>query len=384
MGLFDSLGNFFLKHFYGDPLSPEHQVKLRWMPIDDGTYSDMARDYDPYKIAWRVGVGWFESWFQGLEQRTGQSLGRRLAHAALEYEEHMMSFGGFDAPSGRKTSSWSGTIQDWHSRGLGRFELLDDGEKTRILVERPASGPICSGLVAAAWERATGKRHRFLWSEIVGEGLVITLTQDDAQVPEPKPRRPTWRNREIGMNLDNESTDELWGDLRINSSGDWSIMNERRMFLHRDLILRFEDYCLPHLDGIHEGRNEDYRWEGLEDKRPIWWTAAADTARELFISSGHHVLVAQPDDWISIGRRHLSTHGLGSVVQARETDGNGGVSLDLGSSYHPALASGVLLGCWERAHGRDGRISSVISDSSIVIELCPAREIADTVSGRVP
>ena len=44
MGLFDSLGSFFLKHFYGDPWPLENQVKLRWMPIDDGTYSDMARD----------------------------------------------------------------------------------------------------------------------------------------------------------------------------------------------------------------------------------------------------------------------------------------------------------------------------------------------------
>ena len=376
MGLFDSLGSFFLKHFYGDPWPLENQVKLRWMPIDDGTYSDMARDYDPYKLAWRVGVGWFEAWFQGLEQRTGQSLGRRLAHAAVEYEEHMMGFEGWDAPSGRDPASWSSTIQDWESRGLGRFELLDDGEETRILVDRPASGPICSGLVAAAWERATGKRHRFLWSESAGEGLVITLTPDDTQVPVPKPRRPSWRDQEIGCDLGKESIDELWADLRVESSGCWSIMNERRMFLHRDLILRFEDYCLPYLDVVHEGRDEDYRWEGLDDKRSTWWTAAADSARERFVSEGHHVLLQAHSDWMSITRRHLSSHGLGGIESASQADEHGGVRLVFASVFHPAIASGVLLGCWERAYGRNGRVSTSFEDGRLTLEIRSSRELA--------
>ncbi len=376
MGLFDSFGNFFFKRFHENPESPETQVKLRWMPIDDGTYSDMARDYDPYKIAWRVGVGWFESWFQGLEQRAGQSLGRRLAHAAVEHEEHMMNFRGFDAPSGRKPSSWTGTIHDWNSRGLGRFKLLDDGDETRILVDRPASGPICSGLVAAAWERATGERHRFLWSESAGEGLVITLTPDDTQVPEPKPCRPTWKDQEIGVDLDNESNDEMWVDLRVESSGHWSIMNERRMFLHRDLILRFEDYCIPYLDGIHEGRDEDYAWEGLDDKRSAWWTAAADSARERFIAEGHHVLIRDPSDWTSMARRHLSYHGLGGVESIKQTDDHGGVSLGFSSVFHPAIASGVLLGCWERAYGRNGRASVSFENGRARLGLRSSREIA--------
>jgi hypothetical protein len=34
-----------------------------------------------------VGNFVFESWFLGLEKRTEQSLGRRLAHAAVEHEE---------------------------------------------------------------------------------------------------------------------------------------------------------------------------------------------------------------------------------------------------------------------------------------------------------
>jgi len=114
MGLFD-----FLRELFSSPASSEELVKERWIAFDDGTYRDMLRDYD--EMAWRVGVGWFESWFQGLEKRTAQSLGRRLAHAAVEHEEYRMGLGGSSIPSGRDPASWSRTIMHWETSGLGRF-----------------------------------------------------------------------------------------------------------------------------------------------------------------------------------------------------------------------------------------------------------------------
>ena len=42
MGLFDSLWSFIRKSFYGNPESRENQMRLRWTPIDDGTYSDLS------------------------------------------------------------------------------------------------------------------------------------------------------------------------------------------------------------------------------------------------------------------------------------------------------------------------------------------------------
>ncbi len=369
MGLFD----FF--RFFARNVPPDELLTSRWTPISDGTFTDIARDYDPYKLAWRVGVGAFESWFQGLEQRLGQSLGRRLAHAAVEYEEHMMSFAGYALPSGRDSSTWSGTGQDWQTRGLGRYELLDDGEETRILVDRPASGPICSGLIAAAWEKATGKRHRFVWSQTSKEALVVTLTPDNSQPPVPKPRRQDWRDEEFPAPM-GELVEEMWTDLRVDSSGDWSIMNERRMFLHRDLILRFEDYCLPYLEGIQQGR-DDYSWSNSDPQREIWWTAAADSMRESFIESNHHIFISKPEDWIQVARRHLSQHGLGALLSATSLDANGGIELKFRTAFHPALSGGVLLGCWERAYGRNGRLECDFSAQAVALRIRPSRAIAD-------
>ena len=369
MGLFN-----FLREFLSSPPNPEGLVKERWIAFDDGTYRDMLRDYD--EIAWRVGVGWFESWFQGLEKRTAQSLGRRLAHAAVEHEEYMMGLGGLSIPSGRDPASWSRTIMHWETSGLGRFGLLEDGDETRMVVELPASGPICSGLIAAAWEKATGKRHRFLWSESAGDGLVITLTQDDAQVPRPKPLSPSWNVQGPAADVMPETNDEIWMDLRADSSGHWSIMNERRMFILLDLILRFEEYCIPYLDGNCGVRFEDYSWGGLDEKRSAWWTAAADSARERFVSEGHHVLVREHSDWASIARRHLSYHGLGRIESTKQTDEHGGVSLTFSAVFHPAIVSGVLLGCWERAYGRNGRSSVAFVEGRTTLELRSSREIA--------
>ena len=148
------------------------------------------------------------------------------------------------------------------------------------------------------------------------------------------------------------------------------------MFLHRDLILRFEEYCLPYLDGTSEGRVEDYTWQGLDEKRSAWWTAAADSARKRFVAEGHHVLVRDPSDWVSIARRHLSYHGLGGIESVEKIDVHGGVSLDFSTAFHPAIASGVLLGCWERAYGRNGRASVSFENGRARLRLRSSREIA--------
>ena len=368
MGFFD-----FLRPKSRTNEASEGKIIDRW-PLENGIYSDSMRGRN--EIAWRVGTGWFEMWFQGLETRTAQSLGRRLAHAALEHEEYMIGLGRSDSPSGRDPGSWSQTCLLWETGGLGRFGLLDDEGESRLFIENPSSGPICSGVITASWEAATGKRHRFLWSEGKGDGLIVTLTQDDAKFPSPKSPNLEWVNPS-GMSPAYDSGDEdNWLDLRIDSPGQWSIMGERKMFIHLDLLRRFEEYCLPYIEEIHDGRSESFIWEGIEPVRSLWWTAAADSARERFVAEGHHVLVRNNSDWIQVARRHLSRNGLGEVSSVVSTSENGGVTFNFTSIFHPAISSGILLGCWERAFGRNGRLNAVIQDAKLTIEIQPSREIS--------
>ena len=85
MGFFD-----FLRAKPRKAESSESEIINRWS-LENGTFRDNLRSRD--EIAWMVGTGWFELWFQGLERRTAQSLGRRLAHASLEHEEYMIGLG---------------------------------------------------------------------------------------------------------------------------------------------------------------------------------------------------------------------------------------------------------------------------------------------------
>ena len=368
MGLFDFLSGKPRKHEVS-----EFDIINRWS-LENGTYRDNSRSRD--EIAWRVGTGWFELWFQGLERMVSQSLGRRLAHAALEHEEYMIDIGTSPPPSGRDPGLWHQTSLLWETSGLGIFGLLEDGRESKILVENHSSGPICSGLIAASWEAATGKRHRFLWNVGKGDGLVVTLTQDDANFPLPGAKDRNWNQSSNETTEQSTEDEEIWLDLRIDSPGKWSIMGERMMFVHLDLFQRFEEYCLPYVDGIHEGRNEPYTWHNLDPNRSAWWSAAADSARERFVSDGHHVLIRNESDWIQVARRHLSRNGLGEVDSAVSLGKNGDIRLNFSSIFHPAISAGVLLGCWERAFGRNGKIIAEIQDNKVSIEIRPSREIS--------
>jgi len=370
MGLFESLRRLL-------PIRVSSNPKSRWQFLDDGMCIDTLRDSE---LAWRVGANRFESLLQSVEKRTENSLGRRLAHAALEHEERFIGLGEITRPSGRNPSSWSEYISDWESRGLGRFRLLDDEQDIRILAEGPASGPICAGVIAAAWECSTGRRHRFTWSDGASDGLVVSLIKQHSDVPGPKPMSVPWISsgtthlpglRGILGDLD------YWVDYRSDGGGTWSIMGERRVMIHLDLITRFEDYCIPYIEGNRFLRSEDYEWDGLDDKRSTWWDATADSARDGFVSEGHHILVRDDSDWISIARRHLSSHGLGGLSRAEKIDDHGGILLTFSEVFHPAISSGILLGCWERAYGRNGRAKLSFKSGKSTLELRSSRAIAD-------
>ena len=366
MGLFDSLRKILPRRASVDP-------KSRWVFLTDGTCADNLRNRES---AWRVGASRFESMVQGLEKRTENNLGRRLAHAALEHEERFMRIGDLSKPSGRDPEAWSDYVSDWESRGLGRFRLLDDEQDIRILAEAPASGQICAGSLAAAWECATFRRHRFTWSDSSSGGLIVSLIEQHADVPSPKALDIPWKES-ASIETTSDGDQDYWADFRAEDGGTWSIMGERKMMIHLDLISRFEEYCIPYVKDNTFARSDDYSCDGLGDKRSAWFGALADSSREGFVSEGHHVLVRDHTDWISIARRHLSSHGLGSLLETEKMDINGGVRLTFSGLFHPAIASGILLGCWERANGRNGRADFYLVSGKSTLELRSSREIAD-------
>ena len=368
MGLFD----FFNRE--KPPSDPKDRLKQRWLYLSDGLIKDNNSEKVNHYVA-RFSTNVFETWFLGLEQRLGQSLGRRLAHAALEHQEFFLKNSGVKIPSSRDPKNWTENTLDWQTRGLGLYSKLEDEDEVRLLVESPASSAICSGLITSTWEVATTKRHRFVWSQSSQDGLVVSLNLDHKDLPNPSQIIPLWPNTDSDS-VNYELAEESWEDLRVESGGVWSIMNERKMIIHRDLILRFEEFCLPYISAIESGR-QDIEWPIEDNQRKLWWTAAADSMRKVHFDSGLHILISKPDDWIGIGRRHLSIHGLGAVESAESFDDHGGVKITLKNTFHPAISGGVLLACWERAHGRRGKLKCRFNSGSVHLFLSSSVDIAD-------
>ena len=368
MGLFD-----FLRRDNSQSYS-EIEIKQRWAYQTNGSIKDRnSSTLDSYAAL--ISTNSFENWFFGLEQRIGQSLGRRLAHAALEHEEYMLKNSRLKPPSGSEITNWSKYNLGWHTRGLGEFRKLYDEDEIKLIIEKPASTSVCSGIIASAWEIATKKRYRFVWSQNTRDELIVSLQLDEKEIPSPSMIEPSWPFSTL-ESVDLEIAERIWEDLRIESNGYWSILNERHMILHRDLFLRFEEYCLPYITKLESGR-ENFVWPIEDEKRILWWTALADSVRKSTYDRGLHILVSKPEDWIAIGRRHLAMNGLGRVESVKKIDPHGGVEIYLSSIFHPAVSGGILLACWERAYGRQGKIEFSFNSGAVSVILSSSVEIAN-------
>ena len=360
--------------FFGKGISNDSLVtgiKKRWLTSNCGLILDSKRNYHP---VWRVDSILFDDFLSGIERRSGLSLGRRLAHASSESEEWISIVSNNSFPKGRNPKRWKNTKLDWLERGIGNFELLDDDSETRLLIKYPINGPLCSGVFTANWEKATGKRHKFRWNHNNVESLILMISEDHMKIPRPSPISPSWFYEKPVISQ-NEDID-FWDSLEVESDKYWSIMGRRFAMINQDVILRFESYFLPYLEEIHEGRKESYSWADIDKKRSLLWTIFSDTIREIFYSQKHHILISENTDWVNVSKRHLERQGLGKIDSVSPIDEFGGIEVSFSSCYHPAIFSGIMSGCWERANGRSAKCDFYYGKNSNTIRLVSMNEIS--------
>ena len=316
-----------------------------------------------------IGAGWLNSLFSNIELRTSLSLGRKIAHASSESEEFLLHLQN-EIPQGENPRKWKKFLEERISRGLGEIEIIEkSSEKTTVLVNRYSSAAIDTGIIASSWEVATGKRHKFRWSES-RDVLMVELTEEKVNIPPPKEIEKNW----LGDDEDTAPSSIIqWNQIRELGSGIWEMDGERKLMVHRDLILRFEEYSLPQIGQLRDSREGDYIWTGVEGNRSLWWTAVADSCRQLFSDSEKHVMISEAKDWTNSSIRNLSLQGLGSLTKPELNNKNGELNAILEGCFHPAISGGVLLGCWERSTGVKGRIKVGSDDGFLSINIVPKR-----------
>ncbi len=348
------------------------QLKLRFTSMDNGFIVD---EIDQQPI-WCVTVSGFERWFSEMESSLDQTLGRRLAHAAAESEEWHWN------QTSPLPKSWFGQQKkriakinaDWNLRGQGQLGVLESGnESNTIIVANRSFTAIAAGIGNAAWECIQELRYRFQWSDRGAAETVIELTSDARQIPAPTMCNLGWSDLP-GKICQDERT---FHRARHEVDGLWTVEGNRMMMLSRDCIQRFEMLSTAYLSSTERSTDARTTWDGIQSHEQIvFWDSMSEAARRQFLGSGELVLIASPEHWIDVANRHLSMQGLGRVVSATEIDAHGGVALSLSATFHPAIVTGILLGCWERAEGRGAKAEWSNSESGHTIVLKNRRDLA--------
>tara|TARA_B100000902_G_scaffold86370_1_gene90563 strand:- start:10824 stop:11927 length:1104 start_codon:yes stop_codon:yes gene_type:complete len=365
----DKMGFFDFLRFQSKKTNAIFSERWRWMK--NGLVRDDLRRNQP---AWIVSTNLFESWIHGIEERCDQSLGRRLAHAASQSEEALIVVNSKpNILTGISNIDWKELNQDWKNRGLGELSLLDnsDGE-FRLLISYPANEAMCAGFSAAAMESCIGSRYRFRWSGTREKSVVVSFAKDEIEIPVPEQIEIKWFDEESSI-----IESEISNFFENESHGKISLMGNRNIILHRDLILRFVIFCEPYIQELYSGRIHQYEFSEVSDSTHLLWTAMADSLREVTFNLGHHIMISKTDDWLNVGSRYLSDYGLGSIESAFPVDANGGVEFILDGCFHPALVGGVLLSCWERAYGRQGSLQYSLKERIVHLIISSSVEISN-------
>ena len=115
---------------------------------------------------------------------------------------------------------------------------------------------------------------------------------------------------------------------------------------------------------------------GISETESKVWNAVAKSSCDLFREGEELFMVAEPEHWVDASQTELVDHGLGAVKSSKEIDNHGGVELEFSSIFHPAIVTGVLLGCWSRSEGRDAKARWNKSNSQLSLVICSKSVIA--------
>jgi len=351
------------------------ELQERYLATASGMLVEQSGQRQP---VWACPVSEFELWLGALEGMLDMPLGRRLAHAAAESEEWRMQAADRKPPNplfGKEKKRLVWLNEDWHQRGMGEISLLESepGEVSLVVRRRPHPA-LAAGITCAAWERIQKRRYRFRWTDGGSGESLITLEPDRREIPSSAAMSPSWDEVPASTTVATGPHPFL---LSYNEGGDWTVDGVRMLALARDLLLRFEDVVLPHLADKERSSDPRVGWTGVDDRdRLLFWDALAEVGRVKFVATGEMVLVAAPTDWVDVGRRFLSTSGMGTITTAESLDDMGGVRLTADNLFHPALAIGILLGAWERAEARPAGAAWTSSEHGHTIELTSLRDIA--------
>ena len=340
----------------------------RWIHYSNGAILD---NENKKQTVWIIDSNWFERWFTGIEERLDLVLGKMLIQASSDSTEYSLVTNRVRRPKNKDIIHWSYIIEDWMYKNFGSFsKYLHNSNQINLTINNYANLYVSIGSLSSALEYHNNTRYKFHWNDSETE-IILTLEPSNDVLPLPKSLKLNncdFSKEKISNNL------HLWETFSIKEEGIWFIQNSRPLVISNDLFHRFEENSLSFLSNLHFDRSFDYHWGDLDVHRANWWTASADSARERFIESSHHIMVREDEDWKNVGNKHLKSYGLGNIIDAKSYDEFGRIIFEIESFIHPSLICGILLGCWERAYGKKGGLILTSKENNYFVKIYPSND----------
>ena len=120
-----------------------------------------------------------DSWWRFFEETIDKPMGRRLANAACDEEENLLSAGYLDKTGIFKKKKILQAIEHrWWLHGWGRPNLKPPSFQSNVLT------PIISGILQAQIERIDGKRYRMRWEQKSSDSCILSLEDSNQSIPQ--------------------------------------------------------------------------------------------------------------------------------------------------------------------------------------------------------
>ncbi len=296
------------------------------------------------------GNSWFrwradglDSWWRMFEEVIDAPMGRKLANAACDEEEHLLNsevldFTGFF----KKKKILKALLDRWNLHGWGIPSLSPPS------FESIGLNPIFAGILQADIERINSERYRMRWEEKSSESCILNLEKTNSPIPASKPVCETYPAGE---------------DYQVEVEPKWKIDGLSHHLLPAGLFKRLQESC----SGLIANVSDDERaaWPQVNDG----FLSLAIASKNLFIAGEEIFLVADSDGWLQSCDAFFSPMGFSKPISVREIDSNGGIELIYPSIPVPAITLGMLAGAWIRSEGRPVKVGFDSSDENLIFTL---------------
>ena len=304
-------------------------------------------------LAWmRWRADGLEAWWNFFEENIDAPMGRRLANAACDEEEWLISGGQIDV-SGffKKRKASDAIISRWKLYGWGMPSISPPGVEGGFLT------PIVCGILQANLERQNNERYKMRWEQKTADMCRLNLEISTMPLVPSGPSKNS-SNYQIGESV----------ELQIESG--WRLDGQRHCLLPSGLFSRLEDSCA----GLVADISDDIRdaWPQINDG----FLSMALASFKLFIAGEELFMALDAESWLETANVVFGEKGLGSPFVAKSIDENGGVELHYESLPFLPISLGMLAGAWTRCEGRPVKVELIDDEGKIVIRLSSRYELA--------